>query len=129
MLFAANPHNSQTVAALLVSDKTADIVYADSGCARQHIEELLAAVGVDRRIHEFGNGNRPLDEEGQTRNNVNSMIRASFAHCFGQMHGSMCGTLIRRFGLSRTNALRDLTNLKVNLLRFSQKLRVRFVPG
>lgn len=113
----ASTHDSQVFEALLDSENTADVIWADSAYRSQKIEDLLAEKMIRSQIHHKGTRGKKLSEFKEKVNHKRSKTRARVEHIFGAQ-SQMGPALSRSIGLTRTKAWIGLRNLTYNLRRF-----------
>ena len=109
---------------LIGEEDTGTSLHADSAYKSKEMDEKLAALGIENRIHENGNRGAQLTEEQKEHNRQKSRVRALVEHVFAYMENSMNWIYLRCIGLKRAKAQLGLANLTYNLCRYVQLIRL-----
>ena len=99
----AAPHDSQVFGELIVEGNQA--LYGDCAFQSAKHDELLQTLGIDNRMHEKAQRNKPLTEQQKQNNRIRSTIRNTVERVYGQTKRHM-GLGIAKYQGKARNALR-----------------------
>lgn len=117
----ASLHESQVADQLFSAQD--GIGYGDKAYDNQHIDGLLASLGITNKILRQGRSNAALTPTRKRANRRLSRVRARIEHVFGFMVTVMRADRIRCIGLPRASFLIGLNNLLYNLHRLAYLTR------
>ncbi len=103
--------------------------YADSAYTGEEQEKVIDKYKMKNKVNEKGYRNKPLTDEQKTSNREKSKTRARVEHVFGFMEQSMNGLIVRSVGIVRATGIIGLINLKYNLFRYEQVVRLNILQS
>lgn len=121
---AANVHDIEAGWQLVGKEDAGTTIHADSAYKSKAMDEKLAALKIENRIHEKGHRGAKLTQEQMDHNRQKSKVRALVEHVFAYMENSMNWIYLRCVGLRRAKAQIGLANLTYNLCRYVQLIRL-----
>ena len=123
----ASVHDSQPLDDLLSEEDEGQDFYADSAYTGEEQEKVIDKYKMKNKVNEKGYRNKPLTDEQKTSNREKSKTRARVEHVFGFMEQSMNGLIVRSVGIVRATGIIGLINLKYNLFRYEQVVRLNIL--
>jgi len=125
----ASVHDSQPLDDLLSEEDEGQDFYADSAYTGEEQEKVIDKYKMKNKVNEKGYRNKPLTDEQKTSNREKSKTRARVEHVFGFMEQSMNGLIVRSVGIVRATGIIGLINLKYNLFRYEQVVRLNILQS